>query len=409
MSLRKRMAGIFCCLIGLSIFPAFGDQITSALLFSEAIKQTQEKISQDSYAKSSPYAERTTSDFIAGLIGSAWRLSHYARHLNAPKFSRGDEFIGLPGLFNPDNIYRNALLEESASYRITGTRGSHTQMTFQFIDSFPMIGLSQDLLVIDLGKHGIKSGDNFELFIGGPEREGLWWPMPQGAKAVLTRQTFNDWVNETPTTLDIVRLDAGLEIPNGTDRLSLAARYLDQVTTLWVDHYMTRLRRLPVNFIPPLQASKDQDGGLSGQQTVMARFKLKDDEALIITSRLSDAAYQAIQLGNYWFATQNPVMHQSSLNLSQTYINDDGYIRYVISLKDPGIANWLDPDGSNEGYILMRWQGIQTPLATGDRPVAQHVLLTELQKYLPKDSLGFAPELRKKQIRLRSNYPSLTR
>lgn len=412
MPVTKRIARIFCYLIGLSMLSAYGAlaaQAAPADQFSEAIIQVQKKLSQDPYTRSSTQAKRVTNDFIAGLVGAAWRLSHYARHLNAPAFSSVDEFIGLPGLFNPDNIYSNALLEETAQYLISGTRGTHVQMTFQFIDSFPMIGLSKDLLVIDLEEQDVKPGDDFELFIGGPKRGGLWWPMPKGAKAVLTRQTFSDWVNETPTTLHIARIGASSEIPDDTDRLSLAARYLEQTAALWADYYMAGLRRLPVNSMPPMRASKEKDGGLTGQESVMARFQLKDNEALIITARPSDAAYQGVQLGDYWFTTPNPVMHQSSLNLNQVQVNKDGLIRYVISLKDPGSANWLDPGGSHEGYILMRWQGIKTKLAATDQPLARKVLLSDLKKHLPEESLTIGPEYRRKQMASRSHFPASKR
>lgn len=408
MKLNKRLAGFAIYLACTFPVIANGDQLTPAELFAKAITHTQEKLAQDPYPNSSPHAQSVTSDFIAGLIGSAWRLSHYARHLNAPRFSGGDEFIGLPGLFNPDNIYRNALLDDTASYRISGERGSHVQLTFQFIDSFPLIGLSKDLLVINLDKLGVKPGDRFEFFLGGPKRNGLWWPMPKGAKAVLARQTFNDWGLETHTTLHIERLDATQIIPAGPERLVLAADYLQKATSLWADNYMKGLRLLPINSIPPMRASKERDGGLSGQHTAIARFKLDEGEALLITARLSDAAYQAIQIGNYWFATPNPVMHQSSLNMSQTYVSKDGHIRYVISNEDPGIANWLEAGRNKDGYILMRWQGIQSALVAANQPVAKLVALKDLYKHMPQDDLGFTPKLRKKQLSARARYPSLS-
>ena len=170
-----------------------------------------------------------------------------------------------------------------------------------------------------------------------------------------------------------------------------------------------RLRRLPVNIMPPMRSSKDKDGGLSGQQSVMARFQLEENEALVVRARASDAVYQAIQLGNYWFATPNPTMHQSSLNLSQAKVDEDGYVRYVISLKDPGVANWLDPDGSQEGYIFMRWQGISTPLTASDQPVARKILFENLADHLPEGSFAFSHSQRSAQLKDRASLPALKR
>lgn len=375
--------------------------------YADAVISTEQKVFQDAFANRSIANRNATEEFVAGLVGGAWRLSNAARHLETPAFSIADEFSGQPGLYNPDNIYRSALLDESASYRIAGIRGSHAHLTFQFIDSFPLIGLSKDLLVIDLDDYGVGAGDAFELFIGGTRKNSLWWPMPAGAHAVLVRQTFNDWQNETPTKLQIERSPLPSTIPPAPDRLTLAATYLRQMTGLWVERYMQGLRRLPVNVMPPVQPSKEKDGGLSGQQSVIGRFELDDEHALIITSRLTSATYQAIQLGNYWFVTPNPIRHQSSLNRFQSVVGEDGELHYVISLKDPGVANWLDPGGSREGYFMLRWQGLSESLAVDELPLLKRVRIDELDSHLGRSDLSFSESQRAQQLQLRRSLPML--
>ncbi len=300
---------------------------TPALEFAAAIERTQHKLNQDPYSTRSAHAQQQTRAFLAGLVGAAWRLSHHARHSSVPRFTRGDEFVGQPGLYNPDNVYQYALLDDASAYRIHGTRGNHAQLTFQFIDSYPMLDLSQDRLVIDADAEGIQPGETFELFIGGPQRTVRWWPYPSGARAVLVRQTFNDWQDETPSDLHIERIGPPMELPTAPGRLFLAASYLDRITALWIDRYLAGLQRLPINQLPPPQASTRDDGGLSGQQSILARFRLGPDDALLITARASTARYQGIQLGNYWFTTPNPVQHSSSLNLSQAVVDADGHVR----------------------------------------------------------------------------------
>ena len=50
-------------------------------------------------------------------------------------------------------------------------------------------------------------------------------------------------------------------------------------------------------------------------------------------------------------------MHQSSLNARQTQIDPDGKARFVLSLKDPGVPNWIDPAGVRRGIAAWRWVG----------------------------------------------------
>ena len=189
------------------------------------------------------------------------------------------------------------------------------------------------------------------------------------------------------------------------DHLALAARYLRKMTVLWVQGYLQDLQKLPPNSLSPLQASAEKDGGLRGQQSLVGRYQLQPGEALVISARASDAGYQSIQLGNYWFVTPNPVDHQVSLNASQAHVDADGLIRYVISLDDPGVANWLDPAGNRQGYIFIRWQGLRTPLTAADQPTIQLVPRDELMRHLPEDTRKCNRQQRTRQLHDRAQLP----
>jgi hypothetical protein len=104
------------------------------------------------------------------------------------------------------------------------------------------------------------------------------------------------------------------------------------------------------------------------------RFKITDGQALVVTMDPSGAAYHGIQLGDYWFTSLHYVHRQSSLNASQYVRDDDGSVSVVISRTDPGVANWLDTCGLDEGYFFVRWQG----LADGVEPHQPTVTLVEL-------------------------------
>lgn len=103
-------------------------------------------------------------------------------------------------------------------------------------------------------------------------------------------------------------------------------------------------------------------------------------------------------------------VHQTSLNLGQVKTNADGSsLAYVISLKDPGIANWLETADLHDGFAVLRSQelpdGIHGSTLTREiRVVKQSDLAAFAQ--LPRIS----PALRKAALVARADaYSNRTR
>lgn len=346
-----------------------------------------------------------TSRYAAGLAVTALNVYEQSRHLDKPHFATTGLIDGRPGLVNPDNIYASALLDEHGVYRIHGRRGNHVQLSFQILNAYPIVALGRNLIVVDLDRLGINPGDSFEIFLGGPRRAGYWIPMPAGARSVLVRQTFADWRNERPSSLSIERLDPGTAAVAETERDATAGDYLLRTLRCWNETYLPELGKLPVNHLPPPRPSDPAAGGLGGQQSVMTRFRLATNQALVITALKTTAPYQAIQLGDPWFVTPNFLDHQVSLNQTQATADSDGRIRYVISVQDPGVANWLDPAGFSEGYLFMRWQGLGRDLSPEEAPTATVVSMSELADRLPADTRHVTPAERAAQLAERLHAP----
>jgi hypothetical protein len=96
------------------------------------------------------------------------------------------------------------------------------------------------------------------------------------------------------------------------------------------------------------------------------------------------------------------VTHLSSLNKSQAVANTDGAYVYVLSLRDPGVHNWIDPVGLREGWMLLRWQGVPptTDPATLIRSVTA-VKLDDLEAALPAGTPKADIRSRSEQIKAR--------
>lgn len=405
--MKNRVCACVLALFFQASIPALASNSSPASQFAAAIGIAEQRLQEASTG-----GERALQEFLAGAVEHAWALSGKARYLAFPRFSEQLELVGMPGLVNPDTRYSTALLDGDGIYRVHGVRGSHVQLTLQFIDSYPMIGLGRDLLVIDFEQLGILPGQAYELNFGGPEQEGHWWPLPEKAKAVVARQTFSDWRAETASSLQIERMNTEASVPasasaSADERFELAAHYLGQIIELWAGRYLNTLRQLPVNQFPPIRPSAKQGGGLSGQYAVLTRFKLADDEALIITLAPSSAAYQSIQIGDDWFVTPDPLHRLSSLNAHRASLSSDDNYHVVVSRRDPQYVNWLDASGLNSGYVMVRWQAITKALTAEDQPRARLVKLSEVFQALPKGAEKVKPSQRAAQIASRADLPAL--
>jgi len=108
------------------------------------------------------------------------------------------------------------------------------------------------------------------------------------------------------------------------------------------------------------------------------------DEAMVVTVPVCEAApYQAIQIGSRWYISTDYEHHQTSLTRAQSQADPDGRLRYVVSERDPGIANWLETCGHPQGVMMLRWQRLARDLTAADGPAAEVVPFDEVPSHLP--------------------------
>jgi hypothetical protein len=82
---------------------------------------------------------------------------------------------------------------------------------------------------------------------------------------------------------------------------------------------------------------------------------------------------------------------QSTLNDREIAVDADGRIRCVVSLKDPGLTNWLDPCGRVEGTVVFRnYRASSAPV-----PSSRKVRFAELDSILPKGTARVTTAQRK--------------
>lgn len=341
---------------------------------------------------------------IVGSIKAGALMSH-----DYPRTMRGVDWTSKAGLDNPDNNYFFALLDDEGTYRLTGKRGNTTQLIFQLVIGVPGVGnagSSTNVSVLYADEMEMDDEGNFEIIIS-PERPknvSNWMKNAPGAESLLIRFTHSDWEKERLDPLYIERLDSEKVAPIPLTELDMiggferASQSMYDRTASWIAIADRMWSLVPSNSIFNMRVTP---GGLVGQYSAFGNFKLAPDESMLIEFGDTGAPYMGIQLGNRWFVSLDYENHTSTLNMNQLGCRDDKSRCYaLISLEDPGVANWLDPAGHDEGLIFMRWQGLDSPPTEADQPRTRVLNPQELAAFienLPKVS----PEERWERIQVR--------
>ena len=311
---------------------------------------------------------------------------------------------------NPDYAYMFTLIDPKGIYRISGYRGTSrfveiTQQSTDFAGSGTGKpgAITNDLDQLTLGEDGY-----FSVILSGERPAGYtgdWWELGPDTASLLIRKTSCDWKAEVDPRLAISRLD---DVPWPTPE-QMAARFTNLkawvATIIELDINLTRYYREHhgINTIKKSQKMAESDP-FKGQIYLDGAFEIKDDEALVLETPVPEQyRYWQILLADNRFATVDWVNRQSSLNDVQARLDSDGMFRAVISVKDPGVPNWLDTGGEPWGIIQMRWNRC----SSAPEPKVTKVALKDVREFLPRDTPVVTPEERKAQLAARREAAQL--
>ncbi len=326
-----------------------------------------------------------------------------------PRFMATSGWTSKQGLDNPDNNYYMAVISDDADYRIIGQRGSSRDMVLQLLVGVPGVkgaGTSTNVSVLYGSEMHIEEDGSFEVIVSrtDPGKGKNWMANGDGARSLLARFSHADWNVERPGRLRIEKIGSeGVSaMPLTPQRVALgltevAVNLYDSNAT-WIN-YAGRMWNLVAR--NDISASRATRGGLVGQYSAAGSWELDNDQAIILTTSVSAANYQGLELGNLWFTSLDYESRTTTLTLDQMHCGDDGLCHAVISHKDPGVQNWLDTGGHRRGLIFMRWQGLSENLPESQQPQARLVSFADLASELPADTPQFSSEQRRRQIQKR--------
>jgi hypothetical protein len=347
---------------------------------------------------------------LAALVFST--LDALAGDGDYPVFRPGTGQIINFGQPNADTSYRLAKITPGGTYRLRGTRGSLRIAIIAQRGPFPCepggeagrVQPGASLDHHDLNAAEVDEAGRFDIVLS-PERPegwtGTWWKLLPDTNKLWLRGVRGDWDNEEEPTIAIERLD----IPRGgrprrsKEDLRDALEWLCPAVEFYsvVEmHHIEGLR--DGGFLNESLTYYDTTEvvGLEGQFYFECAYDLKDDEALLVEAKLPESCeYWSTILTTETFETTDWYNNQSSLNDTQARVDDDGFVRFVISTRDPGVPNWLDTAGHRSGQFQGRW--FRSKGAT--LPIAKVVRLDDLRANLPANTPHVSPEERDTVIR----------
>ena len=328
-------------------------------------------------------------DYLAGSIQASLRLA-WAYQRDFPYFVASTGPYAKMGLDNPDTLYFHAYLRDDAEYVVTGRRGTTADLSFQVLKGdYSPVEVPDSLSAFDDRAVEIADDGTFELRFGPGAPARNYFRLGAGSSMLLVREVYSDWSAERRGTISIRRDDRAGCAPPPAGPDVMAKRYgvagkilLSRLRTFLAFPEWFYLSE-PVNTMTP---PRPTPGGLATQFSSAGHFDLGEDQAMIVTVPAAGrdvAPYQGIQLGSMWYISLDYINHQTSLTADQARIDPDRRLRFVISERDPGVANWLELTGRRRGYVQIRWQRLTRELTAEEGPQVAVVPFGEVPRLLP--------------------------
>lgn len=326
--------------------------------------------------------------YLAGLVNAAIRFSIDFADPVVPRFFRSPDSRTQWGGENADNQYLIAGVCADASYRMTGSRGSAFEFLIEVKEGFMQLGDDRVFETVAASDLRIAEDGRFEILFS-RERpatyRGNWIPLHPDTKLIVIRQYFLDWEREVPASFRIERIGAEGAPPMALTPARMGAiledagQWVEASVRVW-NQWVERIRadHRPGEIVPAVQY-------VGGAETIRYGndyYRLSRDEAMLVETDVPDARYWSFQLCDLWFAGRDYANRQTSINNRQAHIDSDGRFRCVIAHEDPGVPNWLDTSGQEEGLLQYRWIWARD----NPRPTCRVLKLSELAAYLPADT-----------------------
>lgn len=264
------------------------------------------------------------------------------------------------GSDNPDNTYRNCMIDGAKEYCVRGTRGTAPLLTFGTkAERYAIDGTQASTGELD-GKTMLVNPDgSFEIVLSARPQPGNWLPMAADSSMLIVRETHFDRKAEVPAHMTIEQIGgpakpAPLAAARFDKNLASAAAFVNGTAKAFAE-WMAIFKKTPNDWTVLPQSTWTNIGGDPNIFYLWAYWKLAPDEALVIETGIPACDYWNCQLNNYWDESLDYRYHPAHINNHTAKYNADGTVTVVIAAKDAGVGNFLDTAGHDNGCAMWRW------------------------------------------------------
>ncbi|MGV0734599.1 hypothetical protein [Mycolicibacter sinensis] len=298
---------------------------------------------------------------------------------------------------NPDNTYI-APATGDGTWTMTIYPGPGTQDTVLSTMLGDSVTSSYDTArSYALSQFTPNANGSYTITMSPTEQPGNWVDT-QDSVAMLNRFSAGDWglMQSSMTYHELGTPGYTMPVLSDDDITSIlntiATNMVEQNATSNYIGFAEYFSEIPFNTMSDIITAGSNEIGpaLLGQYGSLGRFELDPDEALIVRVPNLESAYSSIMISsalNNVGAEPGWATTVAGLNDTRAVQSSDGFTYYVISDKDPGVANWLDTDGLSNGDIGQRWQGLDPDINVEDIPkiTTEVVPVADIENYLPTD------------------------
>lgn len=368
--------------------------------FCDKLKQAGDIVFRDT-APTNAVTRATGMRQLARNVSLALQFELENRDPRFPEILHYFDPLRKQGGDNTDALYVGAPVNGTDTYRVTGHRGTAAYFAVTVLEdgNTPWGGAVVGTLIDD--ELQVEEDGSFELVISPEEHSGNWIRSTPGTYRLTFRQFFADWENELPMQAVIER-EGTFEAPEPLtaetlgDGLRRAADWIDESVTYWAD-MLDEWQKRPGEFISYGELENNAIDFTPGGAPLIAWWEVPRDEVMLIRVTPPQCSYWAVEFGSYWWESMDYRRRLCSLNQHHATLEEDGTLLITIAHEDPGLPNWLDPSGHEQGYVTVRW----IKADSYPRPQAERVPVGKLEAHLPENVRRIGRSEREAQLRAR--------
>ena len=191
-----------------------------------------------------------------------------------------------------------------------------------------------------------------------------------------------------------------LWLPGNVEQALLTAiGFLGYIPDFWAKE-MQRLYETPNHIakLPPELQARNQ--ALPGGTPLWGSYRLTQDEVLLIEFTPPQCEYWSLLCGGHWFESLDYRQQVCHINMDQAIYDEDGAVRIILAYDDPGTANWLETNGNQQGFLLLRYIGAQS----APEPSCRIIHREAIKQQLPATTRFVSSDERVRERILRRHY-----